>query len=252
MICILFSPACRRGLGGRRARGRGRGSRALAPRGRPAGLGLFLFPPSRSPLHFPLVLRSRFPLPPTPSLWRLSGWGPSPSEKGRRNLFNWSSRAWSDNRKEARKKKKKNPGGQRPGRKALLLLAGSALGVRAWPPAPTPAPGGLTLLLLFPAYVSSPFPSWPTSCASVNPLHVPACMNTSLKKKQNPVLSFEPRCLKPLSPPPAPIPSSLQSPEKGHFPGRPHRKALRYVLLSRFCFDRVAGVLPASVSLHLQ
>lgn len=107
MICILFSPACRRGLGGRRARGRGRGSRALAPRGRPAGLGLFLFPPSRSPLHFPLVLRSRFPLPPTPSLWRLSGWGPSPSEKGRRNLFNWSSRAWSDNRKEARKKKKK-------------------------------------------------------------------------------------------------------------------------------------------------
>lgn len=151
-----------------------------------------------------------------------------------------------------REKKKKNPGGQRPGRKALLLLAGSALGVRAWPPAPTPAPGGLTLLLLFPAYVSSPFPSWPTSCASVNPLHVPACMNTSLKKKQNPVLSFEPRCLKPLSPPPAPIPSSLQSPEKGHFPGRPHRKALRYVLLSRFCFDRVAGVLPASVSLHLQ
>ena len=158
------------------------------------------------------------------SLWRLSGWGPSPSEKGRRNLFNWSSRAWSDNRKEARKKK--NPGGQRPGRKALLLLAGSALGVRAWPPAPTPAPGGLTLLLLFPAYVSSPFPSWPTSCASVNPLHVPACMNTSLKKKTKP--SFELRAPLFETSVPSTRPNPLQSsvPGKGAFSRAPSSKGL--------------------------
>ena len=135
MICILFSPACRRGLGGRRARGRGCGSRALAPRGRPAGLGLFLFPPSRSPLHFPLVLRSRFPLPPTPSLWRLSGWGPSPSEKGRRNLFNWSSRAWSDNRKEARKKKK-TPVASGPGGRPCCSSRGLRSGFGLGPPPP--------------------------------------------------------------------------------------------------------------------
>lgn len=125
-----------------------------------------------------------------------------------------------------REKKKKNPGGQRPGRKALLLLAGSALGVRAWPPAPTPAPGGLTLLLLFPAYVSSPFPSWPTSCASVNPLHVPACMNTSLKKKTKP--SFELRAPLFETSVPSTRPNPLQSsvPGKGAFSRAPSSKGL--------------------------
>lgn len=227
MICILFSLACRRGLGGRRARGRGRRSRALAPRGRPAGLGLFLFPLSRSPPHFPLVLRSRFP--PTPPFLALAAVGPGafPFRKGPEEPLSSTSRAWSDNRKEARKtNRKQQPGGQRPGRKALLL-AGSALGVRAWPPAPTPAPGGLIPLLLFPAYVSSPFPSWPTSSASVNPLPRPSLHEHESEKNQNPVLSVEPRCLKPLSPSPAPqSPSVFSVPRKGAFCRAPVSKGV--------------------------
>lgn len=104
MICILFSLARRRGLGGVGGGGRGwRESRALAPWGRQAGTGLFLFPhPLAAAL--PLVLGSRFP-PPLPGSAAV-GPGAFPFRNGRGNL-NLSAPASPPRPGKKKKKKKK-------------------------------------------------------------------------------------------------------------------------------------------------
>lgn len=131
----------------------GGGAREPGPRpgGEAGGTGASSCFLSHSSPHFPLC---SFPLPPTPS-WLQRPWGRGPSPSGRfRGTSNPTILA-SPPRPIREMRGKKNSA-QRLGRKALLL-AGSAHGVGARPPAPL----RLISLLLFPASLSLPFPKCP-------------------------------------------------------------------------------------------
>ena len=236
VVSDLYSVFSRLPTGPWGASGEGEGSREPGPRpageaGRTGALPVSSLSPAAS-----LPPCAPFPLP-TPTSF--PGFGgcragglPLPERAGGTSLTRLLALGPIIERRREGKKEKKNPVASGPGGRPCSLR-GLHSGFGLGPPAPTPAPGGLIPLLLFPAYVSSPFPSWPTSCASVNPLPRPSLHEHELKNKPtNPVLSVEPCCLEPLSPPPGPIPSSLPVPGKGVFSRAPPSKgvALRIAL----------------------